>query len=173
MSPFSHATAFACRMPRKQFRNSCRVRTASPPMGRIPSYKTGEMPLFYSGADSLATKSCMVFRCDLLDGVIAEEMLKALQPAELELALSAPFARTGSEPLCPPPWADPTARLAGSLSARLRRCPRLLGLLCQRTTAQSLRHADQSDTEPASPGSRTLQTTSPLYRARHSQQDQP
>src|ERR1039457_4878314 len=36
-----------------------------------------------------ATKSCMVFRCDLLDGVIAEEMLKALQPAELELALAA------------------------------------------------------------------------------------
>jgi hypothetical protein len=34
-------------------------------------------------------KSCMVFRCDLLDGVIAEEMLKALQPAELELALAA------------------------------------------------------------------------------------
>src|SRR3989442_15475521 len=31
----------------------------------------------------------MVFRCDLLDGVIAEEMLKALQPAELELALAA------------------------------------------------------------------------------------
>src|SRR2546422_7442359 len=29
------------------------------------------------------------FRCDLLDGVIAEEMLKALQPAELELALAA------------------------------------------------------------------------------------
>ena len=31
----------------------------------------------------------MVFRCDLLDGVIAEEMLKALKPAELELALAA------------------------------------------------------------------------------------
>ena len=31
----------------------------------------------------------MVFRCDLLDGVIVEEMLKALQPAELELALAA------------------------------------------------------------------------------------
>jgi hypothetical protein len=31
----------------------------------------------------------MVFRSDLLDGVIAEEMLKALQPAELELALAA------------------------------------------------------------------------------------
>jgi len=38
--------------------------------------------------EGLATKSCMVFRCDLLDGVIAEEMLKALQPAELELALA-------------------------------------------------------------------------------------
>src|ERR1035441_4564451 len=38
---------------------------------------------------------------------------------------SHPFARTGSEPLCPAPWADPTARLAGSLSVRLRRCPRL------------------------------------------------
>jgi hypothetical protein len=39
--------------------------------------------------EGLATKSCMVFRCDLLDGVIAEEMLKALRPDELELALSA------------------------------------------------------------------------------------
>jgi DNA invertase Pin-like site-specific DNA recombinase len=39
--------------------------------------------------EGLATKSCMVFRCDLLDGVIAEEMLKTLQPAELELALAA------------------------------------------------------------------------------------
>jgi len=39
--------------------------------------------------EGLATKSCMVFRCDLLDGVIAEEMLKALQPAELELAMAA------------------------------------------------------------------------------------
>src|SRR5882724_3882389 len=39
--------------------------------------------------EGLATKSCMVFRCDLLDAVIAEEMLKALQPAELELALAA------------------------------------------------------------------------------------
>src|SRR5262252_9591878 len=39
--------------------------------------------------EGLATKSCMVFRSDLLDGVIAEEMLKALQPAELELALAA------------------------------------------------------------------------------------
>jgi len=39
--------------------------------------------------EGLATKSCMVFRCDLLDGVIAEEMLKTLRPAELELALAA------------------------------------------------------------------------------------
>lgn len=39
--------------------------------------------------EGLATSSCMVFRCDLLDGVIAEEVLKALQPAELELALAA------------------------------------------------------------------------------------
>src|ERR1700680_326340 len=31
----------------------------------------------------------MVFRCDLLDGVIADEMLTALQPSELELALAA------------------------------------------------------------------------------------
>jgi len=39
--------------------------------------------------EGLATKSCLVFRSDMLDGVIAEEMLKALQPAELELALAA------------------------------------------------------------------------------------
>ncbi len=39
--------------------------------------------------DGLANKDCMSFRCDLLDAVIAEEVLKALQPAELELALAA------------------------------------------------------------------------------------
>ena len=39
--------------------------------------------------EGLTTKSCMVFRSDLLDGVIAEEVLKALKPAELELALAA------------------------------------------------------------------------------------
>src|ERR1039457_1574684 len=37
---------------------------------------------------------------------------------------SHPFAHIGSELLRPAPWADPTARLAGSLSARLRRSPR-------------------------------------------------
>jgi DNA invertase Pin-like site-specific DNA recombinase len=34
-------------------------------------------------------KDCMSFRCDVLDPVIAEEVLKALQPAELELAVAA------------------------------------------------------------------------------------
>ena len=39
--------------------------------------------------DGLSSKDCMSLRCDLLDGVISEEVLKALQPAELELALAA------------------------------------------------------------------------------------
>jgi DNA invertase Pin-like site-specific DNA recombinase len=39
--------------------------------------------------EGLATKSCMVFRADLLDGVIVEEVLKALKPAEVELAMAA------------------------------------------------------------------------------------
>jgi DNA invertase Pin-like site-specific DNA recombinase len=39
--------------------------------------------------EGLASKDCMSFRCDLLDVVIAEEVLKALQPAELEIALTA------------------------------------------------------------------------------------
>src|SRR5258708_8164028 len=38
---------------------------------------------------ALATKDCLSFRCDLLDPVVVEELLKALQPAELELALAA------------------------------------------------------------------------------------
>jgi DNA invertase Pin-like site-specific DNA recombinase len=38
---------------------------------------------------ALATKDCMSFRCDVLDAVIVEEVLQALQPAELELALAA------------------------------------------------------------------------------------
>src|ERR1700680_1038563 len=39
--------------------------------------------------DGLSSKDCMSFRCDLLDGAISEEVLKALCPAELELALAA------------------------------------------------------------------------------------
>jgi DNA invertase Pin-like site-specific DNA recombinase len=39
--------------------------------------------------EGLASKSCMSFRCDLLDAAIAEEVLQTLQPAELELALAA------------------------------------------------------------------------------------
>jgi DNA invertase Pin-like site-specific DNA recombinase len=39
--------------------------------------------------EGLASKDCMSFRCDLLDAVIAQEVLEALQPAELELALAA------------------------------------------------------------------------------------
>jgi DNA invertase Pin-like site-specific DNA recombinase len=39
--------------------------------------------------DGLASKDCMSFRCDLLDAAIVEEVLKALHPAEIELALAA------------------------------------------------------------------------------------
>lgn len=39
--------------------------------------------------EGMATKACMVFRCDLLDGVVAAQVLRALQTAELELALTA------------------------------------------------------------------------------------
>src|SRR5205807_6065765 len=39
--------------------------------------------------EGLATKDCMSFRCDLLDAAVSEQVLKALQPAELELALAA------------------------------------------------------------------------------------
>jgi DNA invertase Pin-like site-specific DNA recombinase len=39
--------------------------------------------------EGLASKDCMSFRCDLLDAAIAQEVLEALQPAELELALAA------------------------------------------------------------------------------------
>jgi DNA invertase Pin-like site-specific DNA recombinase len=39
--------------------------------------------------EGLASKCCMNFRCDLLDAAIAEQVLQALQPAELQLALAA------------------------------------------------------------------------------------
>jgi DNA invertase Pin-like site-specific DNA recombinase len=39
--------------------------------------------------EGLASRDCMSFRCDRLDAAVAEEVLKALQPAELELALAA------------------------------------------------------------------------------------
>ncbi len=35
------------------------------------------------------SKECLNLRCDLLDAAVAEEVLKAMQPAELELALAA------------------------------------------------------------------------------------
>lgn len=39
--------------------------------------------------DGLATRNCLTVRCDLLDAAVAAEALKALQPAELELAVAA------------------------------------------------------------------------------------
>jgi len=39
--------------------------------------------------EGLASKDCMSLRCDLLDAAVSEEVLKALQPAEIELALAA------------------------------------------------------------------------------------
>jgi DNA invertase Pin-like site-specific DNA recombinase len=39
--------------------------------------------------DGLASKNCVNFCCDLLDDAVAEEVLKALEPAQLELALAA------------------------------------------------------------------------------------
>jgi DNA invertase Pin-like site-specific DNA recombinase len=39
--------------------------------------------------DGLASKDCMSFRCNLLDAAMVEEVLQALQPAEIELALAA------------------------------------------------------------------------------------
>jgi DNA invertase Pin-like site-specific DNA recombinase len=39
--------------------------------------------------DGSASKDCMSFRCDLLDAAIAEQVLQAMQPAEIELALAA------------------------------------------------------------------------------------
>ncbi|HEX2664594.1 MAG TPA: recombinase family protein [Candidatus Acidoferrum sp.] len=39
--------------------------------------------------EGLTTKDCMSFRCGLLDAAVSQEVLKALQPAELELALAA------------------------------------------------------------------------------------
>jgi DNA invertase Pin-like site-specific DNA recombinase len=39
--------------------------------------------------EGLSTRDCMTFRCDVLDRAVAEEVLKALQPAQLELALAA------------------------------------------------------------------------------------
>ncbi|MBV9764511.1 MAG: recombinase family protein [Acidobacteriaceae bacterium] len=39
--------------------------------------------------EGLASNYCMSFRCDLVDAAISQEVLMALQPAELELALAA------------------------------------------------------------------------------------
>ena len=39
--------------------------------------------------EGLATKDCVSFQCGLLVAAISEEVLQALQPAELELALAA------------------------------------------------------------------------------------
>jgi len=39
--------------------------------------------------EGLAQRDCLSFRCDLLDQAVTEEALKALQPAQLELAVAA------------------------------------------------------------------------------------
>jgi DNA invertase Pin-like site-specific DNA recombinase len=52
--------------------------------GFYPMYLCNWLP-----RDGLAAKGCLFFGCDVLDAAIAEEALKALQPAGLELALAA------------------------------------------------------------------------------------
>jgi DNA invertase Pin-like site-specific DNA recombinase len=52
--------------------------------GIYPTYQCNRLR-----REGLASKDCMSFRCDLLDAAISEEVLKALYPAELELALAA------------------------------------------------------------------------------------
>ena len=52
--------------------------------GIYPTYQCNHLR-----REGLATKSCLSFRCDLLDPLISEEVLKALQPAELDIALAA------------------------------------------------------------------------------------
>jgi DNA invertase Pin-like site-specific DNA recombinase len=52
--------------------------------GSYPTYLCNRRHL-----EALATKDCMSFRCDLLDAAVSEEVLKALRPAELQLALAA------------------------------------------------------------------------------------
>jgi DNA invertase Pin-like site-specific DNA recombinase len=52
--------------------------------GTYPTYLCNRRHL-----EALATKDCMSFRCDLLDAAVSEEVLKALRPAELQLALAA------------------------------------------------------------------------------------
>jgi DNA invertase Pin-like site-specific DNA recombinase len=52
--------------------------------GIYPTYECN-----WKRREGLATKSCMSVRTDLLDGDVSKEVLKAMQPAELELALAA------------------------------------------------------------------------------------
>ena len=52
--------------------------------GFYPMYLCNWLP-----RDGRAAKGCLFFGCDVLDAAVAEEALKALQPAELELALAA------------------------------------------------------------------------------------
>jgi Recombinase/Recombinase zinc beta ribbon domain len=52
--------------------------------GIFPCYQCNQLR-----QQALATKDCVNFRCDLLDAAIAKEVLQALQPAEIKLALAA------------------------------------------------------------------------------------
>ena len=52
--------------------------------GIYPTYQCNHLR-----REGMATRSCLSFRCDLLDPLISEEVLKALQPAELAIALAA------------------------------------------------------------------------------------
>jgi hypothetical protein len=52
--------------------------------GIYPSYQCN-----WLHRDALASKGCMSFRCDVVDTAVAEEVLKALQPDQLGLALAA------------------------------------------------------------------------------------
>jgi hypothetical protein len=122
--------------------------------------------------EGLATKDCMSFRCDLLDAAIAEEVLKALQPAELELALAALRELEGRDQALMHQWqmrlerAEYEAALAERRYQEVDPSNRLVASTLERRWNDALVHLDQVKKQAAEFQGQEARVTTPEQKAK-------
>jgi DNA invertase Pin-like site-specific DNA recombinase len=126
----------------------------------------------WSRREGLATKDCMSFRCDLLDAAIAEEVLKALQPAELELALAALRELEGRDQALMRQWqmrlerAEYEAALAERRYQEVDPSNRLVASTLERRWNDALLHLDELKKQAAEFQGQEARVATPEQKAK-------
>lgn len=122
--------------------------------------------------EGLATKDCMSFRCAVLDAAIAEEVFKALQPAELELALAALRELEGRDQALMHQWemrlerAQYEAALAERRYQEVDPSNRLVASTLERRWNEALVHLDEVKKQAAEFQGQEARVATPEQRAK-------